>query len=114
MRLPPYYKQDPSPKLPDPAYNYHGFTGVIPKNGKEEIDPKLNVGETGLISVIDSPSLTPSHDGLFYIARTSESNYQIDTLASRQVLISSVGSVVSIENKGVTSEAYKWAVIHLI
>jgi hypothetical protein len=112
--LPPYWKQERSPKLPDPAYNYHGLTGVIPKGGKETIYPKLNVGETGLISVIDTPTLTPAHDGLFYIARTSTSHYQIDTLASRQVVVSSVGSNVSIENKGTTNESYKWGIIHLI
>ena len=112
-RLPPYWKQD-SKELPDPAFNYSGTTSVIPKGSSERIYPQLNVGETGLISIIDTPTLTPAHDGLFYIARTAEANYQINTLASRQVALTSNADIVLIENKGTTNEKYKWGIIHLI
>ena len=112
--LPPYWTQQQTPKLPDPAYNVKGQTGVIPKGLKETIYPKLDVGESGLISVVDTPTLTPAHDGLFYICRTAPSNYQIDVLASRQVMVSSNADVVSIENKGTSNESYKWGLIHLI
>ena len=114
MAFPPFWKQEPPPVLPDPANNYHGQTGTIPKGNKEAIDPKLNVGETGLVSVVDTPTSAPTHDGLFYICKTSSNTYQIDTITARQVLLSSNADVVYIENKGTTNESYKWSIIHLI
>ena len=114
MAFPPFWKQEPPPVLPDPANNYSGQTSTVPKGNKEAIDTKLNVGETGLVSVVDTPTSAPTHDGLFYICKTSSNTYQIDTITARQVLLSSNADVVYIENKGTTPEAYKWSIIHLI
>jgi len=114
MAFPPFWKQEPPPLLPDPANNYHGQTGIVPKGNKEAIDTKLNIGETGLVSVVHNPTLLPTHDGLFYICKTSSNTYQINTITTRQVLLSSTADTVYIENKGTTSEAFKWSIIHLI
>jgi len=113
MRLPPYYKQE-SMTLPDPVANFIGFTGIIPKGGTEPVHLGLDVGETGLVSIVDTPVLSPAHDGLFYVARQSSNTWQINTLASRQVDIKVVGDNLVIENKGTTPEKYKWSVVHLI
>jgi len=111
--LPPYWKQD-SKLLPDPINNYSGYTNIIPKGSYEAVDLKFQVGESGLVSIIDSPTSLPTHDGLFYIARTGTSTWQIDTIASRQVVLSVIGGQTVIENKGTTNEQYKWAALHLI
>ena len=113
MRLPPYYKQE-SKILPDPVANFIGYTDVIPKGNTEPVYLQLDIGETGLVSIVDTPALTPTHDGLFYVARQSSNTWQINILASRQVDLKVVGNETVIENKGTTPEKYKWSVIHLI
>jgi len=113
INLPPYWKQEPPPTLPDPAFNLTGKTGLVLKGTSEDIGEIMAIGSVALLSVVDIPPHSNTNDALFYIARY-DTGYNIDILATRQVGLLDSGTTLRIENKGTSTEQYKWSIIHLI